>query len=89
MFSVNRAERAYSGGRIVIVSKRSAPDRTHPKFAIDERLVMPETRFEVVDGDRTVLSTRLALAQIDGQRLIASVALIKALGGGWRGAGWK
>jgi multidrug efflux system outer membrane protein len=39
--------------------------------------------FEVVDADRTVLSTRLLQAQIDGQRLTASVQLIRALGGGW------
>jgi outer membrane protein, multidrug efflux system len=40
--------------------------------------------FEVVDADRTVLTTRLALAQIDGQRLVSSVILLKALGGGWK-----
>ena len=39
--------------------------------------------FEVVEADRTVLSTRLALAQLDGQRAVASVLLAKALGGGW------
>lgn len=39
--------------------------------------------FEVVDADRTVLTTRLLQAQIDGQRLTASVQLIRALGGGW------
>ncbi len=42
------------------------------------------TYFEVVDADRTVLSTRLALAQIDGQRYISTVLLAKALGGGWK-----
>ncbi len=40
--------------------------------------------FEVVDADRTVLTTRLALAQLDGQRLISTVILLKALGGGWQ-----
>jgi multidrug efflux system outer membrane protein len=42
--------------------------------------------FEVVDADRTVLTTRLLQAQLDGQRLTASVQLILALGGGWDSA---
>lgn len=40
--------------------------------------------FEVVDADRTVLTTRLSLARIDGERLISTVILLKALGGGWK-----
>ena len=40
--------------------------------------------FEVVDADRTVLTTRLLQAQLEGQRLTASVQLIRALGGGWK-----
>jgi outer membrane protein, multidrug efflux system len=40
--------------------------------------------FEVVDASRTVLNTKLLAAQIEGQRLIASVAMLKALGGGWQ-----
>ena len=40
--------------------------------------------FEVVDADRTVLNTRLSLARIDGERLISTVILLKALGGGWK-----
>lgn len=42
--------------------------------------------FEVVDADRVVLTTRLTLAQLDGQRLTASVQLLRALGGGWAGS---
>jgi multidrug efflux system outer membrane protein len=38
---------------------------------------------DVIDANRTVLTTQRATAQIAGQRLIATVALIKALGGGW------
>lgn len=41
--------------------------------------------FEVVDADRVVLTTRLTLAQLDGQRLTATVQLLRALGGGWSG----
>jgi multidrug efflux system outer membrane protein len=39
--------------------------------------------FEVVDADRVVLSARLSLAQLDGQRLVAAVQMLRALGGGW------
>lgn len=39
--------------------------------------------FEVVDAERVVLTARLAQAQLDGQRLVATVQLLRALGGGW------
>ena len=38
---------------------------------------------EVVDASRATLQTERASAQLAGQRLITSVQLIKALGGGW------
>ena len=38
---------------------------------------------EVVDASRDALSAERSNAQLAGQRLIASVQLIKALGGGW------
>jgi len=38
---------------------------------------------EVVDASREALSADRANAQLSGQRLIAAVQLIKALGGGW------
>jgi multidrug efflux system outer membrane protein len=38
---------------------------------------------EVVDANRALLQTERANAQLAGQRLIAAVQLIKALGGGW------
>jgi multidrug efflux system outer membrane protein len=40
---------------------------------------------EVVDADRSVLQTRLALSQLDAQQRITLAALAKALGGGWKG----
>ena len=40
--------------------------------------------FEVVDSERQALASRRAAIQNDQQRLLAAVALIKALGGGWR-----
>jgi multidrug efflux system outer membrane protein len=39
--------------------------------------------FEVIDAQRTLLATERASTQLGAQRLLASVALIKALGGGW------
>ena len=38
---------------------------------------------EVVDANRAALQTERVRAQLAGQRLNASVQLIKALGGGW------
>ena len=38
---------------------------------------------EVVDANRAVLQTERASVQLAGQRLIAAVQLVKALGGGW------
>ena len=40
---------------------------------------------DVVDADRTVLRTRLALSQQEAQQRITLAALAKALGGGWSG----
>jgi outer membrane protein, multidrug efflux system len=39
---------------------------------------------EVVDANREALQAERANAQLAGQREIATVQLIKALGGGWR-----
>lgn len=38
---------------------------------------------EVVDANRATLQVERAAAQLAGQRLLASVLLIKSLGGGW------
>jgi len=38
---------------------------------------------EVVDASRDALSAERANAQLAGQRLMAAVQLIKAIGGGW------
>jgi multidrug efflux system outer membrane protein len=39
---------------------------------------------EVVDAERTALQSERLATQIQGQRLVTSVFLIKALGGGWQ-----
>jgi multidrug efflux system outer membrane protein len=38
---------------------------------------------EVVVADRTLLETKIAAYQLNGQRMVTTVLLIKALGGGW------
>jgi multidrug efflux system outer membrane protein len=40
---------------------------------------------QVIDAERTLLSNKLSAAQILNQRLVSTVLLIKALGGGWDG----
>lgn len=44
------------------------------------------TFLEVLDAERTLLQTQRTLAQLLGQREMATVQLIKALGGDWRAA---
>ena len=39
---------------------------------------------EVVDPERTALQSERLATQIQGQRLVVSVFLVKALGGGWQ-----
>ena len=43
------------------------------------------SQLEVVDADRTALAVRRESARVEGQRRLATVQLIKALGGGWEG----
>lgn len=38
---------------------------------------------DVIEANRTTLATQRATVQVAGQRLLASISLIKALGGGW------
>ncbi len=44
------------------------------------------SQLEVIDADRTALAVRRESARIQGQRRVATVQLVKALGGGWDGA---
>lgn len=44
------------------------------------------TYLEVIEAERTSLSARRALVQLRGQRLVTTVRLIQALGGGWSAA---
>ena len=40
---------------------------------------------QVIDANQTLLTNELSAAQAQDQRLVATVLLIKALGGGWEG----
>ena len=40
--------------------------------------------FEVVIADRTMLENEITAYELNGQRLVTTVLLIKALGGGWK-----
>lgn len=60
---------------------KAADDTSHlARVRYDKGLA---SYFEVVEADRTVLTTQLSLAQLDGQRAASTVLLMKALGGGW------
>ena len=37
----------------------------------------------MITANRTALNTQLAYERVAGQRLVAAVSLVKALGGGW------
>ena len=39
--------------------------------------------FEVVMADRTMLENEITAYQLNGQRIVTTILLIKALGGGW------
>jgi multidrug efflux system outer membrane protein len=39
---------------------------------------------QVVEADRTALESQLAAYDLNGQRMVTTVSLIKALGGGWK-----
>jgi outer membrane protein, multidrug efflux system len=71
------AEQAAAQERAVASSQRAADlARQRYESGISSYL-------EVVDANRAALASQRIRAQLTGQRLIASVQLIKALGGGW------
>ncbi len=74
---------AYSRQRSAVTAALTAAQDTSKlaRLRYDKGLA---SYFEVVDADRTVLTTRLLQAQLDGQRLTATVQLVRALGGGWK-----
>lgn len=63
-----------------LASSRDTRQLTQERF--DKGLT---SYLDVVDADRTVLRTRLALSQQEAEQRITLAALAKALGGGWSG----
>jgi multidrug efflux system outer membrane protein len=57
--------------------------RAATDFATDRYRAGVVAYIEVVDASRDTLTAERANAQLAGQRLIAAVQLIKALGGSW------
>jgi multidrug efflux system outer membrane protein len=57
--------------------------RRATEFATDRYRAGIVAYIEVVDASRNALTSERANAQLAGQRLIATVQLIKAIGGGW------
>jgi len=72
------AQQAEAQARAVASSRRTAALSTSRYKA---GLV---SYFEVVDAERTALQSERVATQIRSQRLVTSVFLIKALGGGWQ-----
>jgi multidrug efflux system outer membrane protein len=72
------SEQAEAQARAVASSRRTA-DLSTARY--NAGLV---SYFEVVDAERTALQSERVATQIRGQRLVTSVFLIKALGGGWQ-----
>jgi multidrug efflux system outer membrane protein len=72
-----RADEAEAQGRAV-ESARDYAKLTHVQF--QNGLV---NYLQVIDAERTLLTNELSAAQILGQRMVSSVLLMKALGGGW------
>jgi multidrug efflux system outer membrane protein len=71
------AAQSEAQGRAVTNARRAA------ELASDRYRSGIVAYLEVVDASRNALAAERANAQLAGQRLIASVQLIKALGGGW------
>lgn len=68
-----------------------AATQSRARESAEKAAQLARTRFEAgtspyldyIDANRTTLTMQRASAQIAGQRLVATVSLIKALGGGW------
>lgn len=68
-----------------------AATQARARDSAEKAAQLARTRFEAgtspyldyIDANRTTLTMQRASAQIAGQRLVATVSLIKALGGGW------
>jgi multidrug efflux system outer membrane protein len=75
--------RGYSRQKAALDGAIAAAEETHRLADLRYQKGLA-SYFEVVDANRTVLNAKLLAAQVEGQRLIATVAMLKALGGGWK-----
>jgi multidrug efflux system outer membrane protein len=71
------SEQAAAQDRAVASARRGA------ELALERFRAGLVSYLDVVDANRTTLQTERGRAQIAGQRLVSTVQLIKALGGGW------
>ena len=69
----------------VAAVSRSVVSARKVRDLADERYLAGSTSYlEVIDAQRTALAVERGAAALAGQRLITRVALIRALGGGWK-----
>jgi outer membrane protein, multidrug efflux system len=71
------AEQSHEQAQAIAAAQRAAqPSNTRYRNGFVNYL-------EVIDAERSVLSTQRAATQVEGDRVQATVGLIRALGGGW------
>jgi multidrug efflux system outer membrane protein len=71
-------------------TSRAAQSASHARALSEQRYKAGAVDyFEVTDEQRTELSALRAQSQVTGQRLYASIRLVKALGGGWDASALK
>ena len=51
---------------------------------LEAALAQEGAPLEVVVADRTMLDNEISAYELNGQRMVTTVLLIKALGGGWK-----
>jgi multidrug efflux system outer membrane protein len=73
----------YLSNQAAAQDRAVASARRAAELATDRYRAGIVSYLEVVDASRATLQTERANAQLAGQRLIAAIQLIKALGGGW------
>jgi multidrug efflux system outer membrane protein len=88
LLALREVEDGLSGLRILA---RQAEEQGHAVASAQRAADLSGTRYsagyvnylEVIDAERQVLASRRAATQIERERALATVALIRALGGGW------
>jgi len=88
LVAVREVEDGLSGLRILAQQAREQADSVE---AAQRAAALSSARYragyvnylEVIDAERQVLATQRGLTQIERERALATVALVRALGGGW------